>query len=233
MNSAAIARNAPCPCGSGKRYKDCHGSIDPPPGPVTPDELLRRARFALSSGQLGDAGALLDAAIGLAPERVDLLRERARVGWLRGDANAATTCRAALTRAPDDIAAWNLLGEILQASDAAGAEGAWGEALRLDPQDPEALFHLGNRLRERGDYAAAIGHYERALARAPGHVGLHNNLGLALEAGGQSERAETCYREALDAQPGHADALANLAVLLQRQERYHEAVAVYAQAVAI
>jgi predicted O-linked N-acetylglucosamine transferase (SPINDLY family) len=234
MKSAAIARNAPCPCGSGKRYKDCHGSIERPAlGPATPDDLLRRARFALSGGQLGHAGALLDVAIGLAPERVDLLRERARVGWLRGDANAATTCRAALTRAPDDIAAWNLLGEILQASDAAAAERAWGEALRLDPQDPEALFHLGNRLRQRGEYTAAIGHYERGLARAPGHVGLHNNLGLALEACGQTARAETCYREALDAQPGHPDALANLAALLQRQQRYREAVALYARAVAV
>jgi predicted O-linked N-acetylglucosamine transferase (SPINDLY family) len=23
-------RNAPCPCGSGKRYKDCHGALQPP-----------------------------------------------------------------------------------------------------------------------------------------------------------------------------------------------------------
>jgi hypothetical protein len=25
---AAVGRNAPCPCGSGKRYKDCHGRIE-------------------------------------------------------------------------------------------------------------------------------------------------------------------------------------------------------------
>jgi hypothetical protein len=27
---AAVGRNAPCPCGSGKRYKDCHGRIEAP-----------------------------------------------------------------------------------------------------------------------------------------------------------------------------------------------------------
>ena len=31
-----VARNAPCPCGSKRRYKDCHGAIDGarlPPAP--------------------------------------------------------------------------------------------------------------------------------------------------------------------------------------------------------
>jgi uncharacterized protein YecA (UPF0149 family) len=23
------SRNAPCPCGSGRRYKECHGALDP------------------------------------------------------------------------------------------------------------------------------------------------------------------------------------------------------------
>ncbi|MGZ8408569.1 MAG: SEC-C metal-binding domain-containing protein, partial [Hyphomicrobium sp.] len=23
-----VARNAPCPCGSGKKYKQCHGKLD-------------------------------------------------------------------------------------------------------------------------------------------------------------------------------------------------------------
>ena len=27
--AAPPARNAPCPCGSGKRYKDCHGALAP------------------------------------------------------------------------------------------------------------------------------------------------------------------------------------------------------------
>ena len=27
--AAAVGRNSPCPCGSGRRYKDCHGSVQP------------------------------------------------------------------------------------------------------------------------------------------------------------------------------------------------------------
>ncbi len=234
MNSAAVARNAPCPCGSGKRYKDCHGMVARTGEPLAPDELLRRAGVAAAAGQWSAAGELLAAAIALSPERADLLRERARVEWRRGDLTAAVaTCRAALARAPGDGAAWNLLGEILQASDAPAAERAWHEAVRLHPDDPEALFHLGNRARERGELDTAIGHYERALGRTPGHAGMLNNLGLAWAARGEHERAEARYREALLAQPTHADALANLAALLQRQQRYREAVPVFEQALSM
>jgi hypothetical protein len=28
-----IGRNDPCPCGSGKKYKKCHGAPGPPPSP--------------------------------------------------------------------------------------------------------------------------------------------------------------------------------------------------------
>ena len=166
MTPTAIARNAPCPCGSGRRYKDCHGA----PGAAASeaadaDALLRQAQVAFAAGAARRAAkSVLARAIELAPERADLLRERARVEWTLGDAGAEASCRAALERAPRDIAAWNLLGEIkLKAGDVAGAEAAWRETLRLDPTDPEALFHLGNRLRERGEHHAA----DRPLSSAP------------------------------------------------------------------
>src|SRR3954451_610784 len=37
-----MRRNAPCHCGSGKRFKHCHGKIDG--GPDSPAEVLRRQR---------------------------------------------------------------------------------------------------------------------------------------------------------------------------------------------
>ncbi|WP_366972914.1 SEC-C metal-binding domain-containing protein [Thermoflexus sp.] len=33
--SRAIGRNDPCPCGSGKKYKHCHGRPGAPPLPGT------------------------------------------------------------------------------------------------------------------------------------------------------------------------------------------------------
>jgi predicted O-linked N-acetylglucosamine transferase (SPINDLY family) len=234
VNTTAIARNAPCPCGSGKRYKDCHGMIgaraaDAP----SADSLLRDAQVAFATGAAGTAYELIGRALVLFPGRTDLLRERARIEWTRGEAIAAATCRAAIDRAPDDVAAWNLLGEILNPNDAAAAEAAWKRALEIDPENAEALFHLGNRARERGENEAATVLYERALARSPAHPGVLNNLGLSFEAIAQFDRAEQCYRQVLAVQSQHADALANLANLLHGRARHQEAALAYEKAIAV
>ena len=234
MNTTAIARNAPCPCGSGKRYKDCHGAVAVGRSqPATADSLLREAQVAIAAGRTATALGLVARAVDLAPERGDLLRERARIEWILGEARAAVTCRAAIDRAPGDVSAWNLLGEILNAADPATAATAWRRALELEPRNPEALFHLGNRHREHGENDVAISYYERALTESPGHPGVLNNLGLALEASGQSERAERCYREVLAAQSQHADALANLANVLHGRKRHQEAALAYEKAIAV
>src|SRR5215472_12754881 len=116
--TTAIARNAPCPCGSGKRFKDCHGAVGSAPAvPSSPAELLRQAQVAFASGKPAEAKALLSRALELAPERADILRELARVEWTLGDSTAAASCRSALEKAPNDVAAWNLLGEILSPND--------------------------------------------------------------------------------------------------------------------
>jgi predicted O-linked N-acetylglucosamine transferase (SPINDLY family) len=160
-------RNAPCPCGSGKRYKDCHGALQPPlaAGGVAP--LLAQARSALAQGDTGQA------------------------------------------------------------------EAAWRQALDRDPDQAEALFHLGNLERERGQHDLAVAHYRRALVRAPGHAGVLNNLGLTYEAQGDTGQAEACYREVLAATPNHPDALANLANIQFGREDFAAAAESYQRAFAI
>lgn len=55
------ARNGPCPCGSGKRYKDCHGAIPAPAPSIRPaDDATRRALDAALEAQR--AGRLAEAA---------------------------------------------------------------------------------------------------------------------------------------------------------------------------
>lgn len=62
---ASVARNAPCPCGSGKRFKACHGAFDPadagPPAKGPPPWLGQAMRDALRAqrGGAGDEAASL------------------------------------------------------------------------------------------------------------------------------------------------------------------------------
>jgi len=168
------------------------------------------------------------------PARADSLLREAQVAFAAGrHRDAAASLRRLLEFAPDNVAAWILLGECLKPTDDAAASEAWWRALDRDPENAEASFHLGNRLREQGEHVAAIIHYERALRSAPNHPAVLNNLGLALDEIGERERAEGCYRQVLAVDPQHTGALANLANLLSAREAIGEANAVYDRLFAI
>src|SRR5207244_3501942 len=198
VNTTAIARNAPCPCGSGKRYKDCHGATAPGRDePSTADSLLRDAQVAFSSGRGPAALELVRRALELAPERADLLRERARIEWTLNDANAEASCRAALAFAPDDVRALNLLGEILSATDPAAAEAAWKHA--------DALANLANLLKTRKCYREAVLAYEKAIqVRRDFPVRFWVSRGVALGELGALADAEASFREAARLDPDQA-----------------------------
>src|SRR5215475_7004523 len=198
--STAIARNAPCPCGSGKRFKDCHGAVAAPPlASLSADELLRQAQVAFAGGQ---------------------------------STRAETQLRQLIEREPENVAAWNLLGETLLSRNAQAANEAWWRALNLDPENPEASFHLGNRNREHGEHGAAVIHYERALRGAPNNAALLNNFGLSCMAIGELERAEESYKAALAIEPEQSVTQMNLVNLLFQRERYAELIAASEELVA-
>src|SRR5258706_15006327 len=97
VNTTAIARNAPCPCGSGKRYKDCHGALSANADPPDSGALLQAAQLAFVAGRRNDAEAVLRRLLERDPDDVaarNPLREclvsldsgAARQAWGRGPA---------------------------------------------------------------------------------------------------------------------------------------------------
>jgi protein O-GlcNAc transferase len=200
VSTTVIARNAPCPCGSGKRYKDCHGTT-----------------------RLDRSGAAIAAALAAAHAAFDAGRA----------ADAERSLRQLLQIEPDNVAAWNLLGESLKLRDAGAAAEAWWRALELDPENAEASFHLGNLNLEKREYRAAMIHYERALRGAPNQVSTLNNLGLCCKSLGATDRAEECFAAALAVDPRQPDALAHLAQVKFQRERYTDVVALTDRALAL
>ena len=71
----APPRNAPCPCGSGRRYKDCHGRLSDAAGlhGATLDQCLREALAAQTAGRLGEAVRLYRHALAIEPANFDAL----------------------------------------------------------------------------------------------------------------------------------------------------------------
>lgn len=64
----ATPRNAPCPCGSGKRYKECHGALAPPAAAPTLLDRLAEAKAALDRNDPAQARRVCEEALREAPD---------------------------------------------------------------------------------------------------------------------------------------------------------------------
>jgi tetratricopeptide (TPR) repeat protein len=100
------------------------------------------------------------------------------------------------------------------------------EALRLQPDFPEALQNLGDALREKGDVNEAIMEYEQSLRLQPsGEV--YNNLGFALYEKHDLDGAIHAYHEGLQLQQHLPELHENLGNALRAKGDLDEAIIEY------
>jgi tetratricopeptide (TPR) repeat protein len=107
---APASRNDPCPCGSGKRYKQCHGVAPAAASTAsstsqTTDVLavMYRALAAQQAGRLAEARALYDQALAIDPGQADALHMRGVVSLTEGDPESAITfIEAAIAKGLDN-----------------------------------------------------------------------------------------------------------------------------------
>ncbi|MEP7064080.1 MAG: DUF5672 family protein [Betaproteobacteria bacterium] len=183
---SGVARNDPCPCGSGKRFKHCHGR-----------ETTIATAAAASSG-------------------VDALTRRGMAAHQRGDLDAAARdYREALAIDADAAHAAHYLGVIHYQRGEFDAALPLIERSVAQVGD-EAEFHNNAGLLyaavDRVDDAVEA--YRNALARRPDHATAWNNLGLALTQRNDLDGASDAYRLALTVNPDFAEARWNLALAL-------------------
>jgi Flp pilus assembly protein TadD len=107
--------------------------------------------------------------------------------------------------------AWNNLGLArLFQSDAAGAEAAWQESIRIGPRFADARLNLAKLLLSRGELVVAAEHVQTVLARDRTHAEAHNMLGVIHAAAGRPRDAAACFEAAVKFAPRREDFLANL-----------------------
>ena len=195
-NAAAlppVGRNDPCPCGSGKRYKHCHGAVgaEPLAGAVAQLPIGPRLASAVLRHQRGDASA------------------------------AEAVYREALAAQPGHPFAEHYLGVIeYQRGDLAAALPLLERSVAVVPHEPEFHNNLGLAYAAADREADAIGAYRAALALRPDHAVAWNNLGLALQAGNDVGGAIAAFRRAIELKPDFAHAHWNLSLALLLDGRF-------------
>jgi GT2 family glycosyltransferase len=102
------SRNAQCPCGSGRRYKDCHGAlaVQPSAAPDALPHLLHSALVAQQAGRLAEAIARYDQVLLDAPNQFDALHMQGVAHFQRGEfERALQLIERALVQRPGDASA--------------------------------------------------------------------------------------------------------------------------------
>ena len=186
-NAAApmhAGRNEPCPCGSGKRFKHCHGAIgatsSPPEVPL--DSIVQRAMALHQAGRLAEADSLYESALSRDPN--DPWAQH-YLGVLRYQHHDIEHALALLQRSVQQV-----------------------------PEEPEFHNNFGLALLAAGREASALAAYASALHLKPDHAGCWNNRGLARQSINDLPGAIDAFRRALSLEPEFAHAHWNLALAL-------------------
>jgi len=168
-----------------------------------PEESTQQAMELQRAGRLNDAEALYLQFLRDQPDHADALHEFGILRMRQGRANEAIELvRRSLQLAPRNAAAWNSLANMMLGRNAQGAEVAYTNATRLNPDFTEAWYNFGNFLRDQHRPHDALRCYERVLDLKPSFKGAYENI--ARFATGRSEIAARAYRAWLEAEPDNA-----------------------------
>ena len=194
-STPAVGRNDPCHCGSGKRFKHCHGALASDLGQnASPDLALhQQLKRALTLHQQGDASG------------------------------AETLYRNVLATQPEHALAQHFLGVIhYQRQELAAALPLLERSVAASPDEPEFRSNLGLALAAADRESDAISAYRGALALKPDHAVAWNNLGLSLQAINDVQGAIDAFRRAVEWSPDFAHAHWNLSLALLLDGQFAE-----------
>jgi tetratricopeptide (TPR) repeat protein len=172
---APASRNDPCPCASGKRYKECHGKI----GATT------------HANAAHDVDATLGEAL--------LLHEQGNVQA------AVERYARVLQQVPEHAVALHFVGlaQYQSAQPSTGLEAMW-RSLQLTTNEPEFFSNYSAAAWMSGRYAEGEWAAKRALALNEKHPGAYNNLGFNLRALGRIDESTVAFDKALAIAPDFA-----------------------------
>ena len=226
------SRNDPCPCGSGKRFKDCHGKLAPTPAsPATDREL---ARTHLARGEREAAASSARRAVERDPGDVEAWNllgisleavepDAARAAWGK-----------AVALAPREPEAHFRIGDFeRRRGDHEAAIAAYRAALATGSRHPVLLNNLGLSLQAQGRLDEAARSFDEAVKVEPTLAQGHANLGDILRLQHRFADALAAYTRALELSPRVAQLWLNLGVCQHRSGAFDAARESFERALAL
>ena len=229
-------RNDPCPCGSGKKYKNCclgEAPSSPPSRRSPPANELSQIIKLYNTARHGELEDRARALLEQYPDSGMVWKLFGLALHMQGK-EALPALHKAADLLPDDAEAHANLAAVLRVFgklDDAVASGR--RAVQINPNFAQAHNNLGVALKDLKQFDEAVVSYRHAIKINPGFTEAHNNLGAALQDMWQLDDAADSYRRALSLKPDFAEAHNNLGGVLNDLGQADEAVASYRRALAI
>jgi tetratricopeptide (TPR) repeat protein len=213
-----ISRNAPCPCGSGKKHKQCCGKDERPAAPsLNVQAVLQQAFQQYQTGRLLQAEGLLQQVLAIQPQHPDALNLAGIVALeTKQFLLAVERLQRAVKARPKMAAFHGNLGNALKATgQLEQAVQSYENAIRLDADYAKAYNNLGIALKllERIDEAEK--RFRQAVKREPNFAEAWANLGNTLQDCGKPEEAIPCLEQAIKLAPNMAEAHSTLGSALR------------------
>lgn len=220
--TAAVSRNAPCPCGSGKKFKQCCADRLPPgalPG-STADALA-----ALQRGDAGRAQAIIRSLLAKSPRDplAHYLLGHCCLQQGQADRAAESIARALELGLKDPAAPFHLGTALMSIGNFEAAAKAFRKALAGKPDFLLAQSHLAGCLMQSGRHSEAEAVLQTIVERDPRNLVAWQNLAQICYQDTRIPEAIGHYRRAAELDPRSAEIHACLATVLEVDEQLAEA----------
>ena len=170
---APASRNDPCPCGTGKRYKECHGKIaaaSSATAEINVGALLGEALQLHEAGNVNAAVERYAKILQQEPENATALHFAGLSQYQAGQPSAALALMWRSLKLADNES--EFFSNVSAAAWTAGRydQGRWAaeQALALNAKHASALNNLGFNLRSMNDIDGSIAAFDKALELVPG-----------------------------------------------------------------
>lgn len=212
-----VGRNAPCPCGSGRKFKHCCGKAGQTETSQQVPALLREALRLQQDGDGEQAETLCRHALAVDPCNSHAHYFLGLALRDRGDAREAATRmeRAFALGLTDPAAHYQFAMLLLEIDRGEEAIHHLERAVQGKTDFTAATLALGKVHYEKGDFAAAEVQFRRVLHAEPANWTAHHHLAYALLYQDREEEALAQLETPIALAPADAERLATQATLFE------------------